>query len=609
MRKRNIVVCAVMLYVILDLALIFNLWWKTPQQDDIVNNAQSESSVQPGEKETETTEATETTEEPEMKDTVAELIPDPDREFPMTENEYEYGAASQSDLYVISEALDLMTEDTQSIAGRYALPAFERMNDADADEKMSELQVLKRIEVLNIDINEIMTPEYGWKSVYSDSLTSLKNALAFDAEVSFEGNKASELNEFLSDDNNTGKYVNIQSDEIILDETIVIPSNVVLDGNGVSLIASDEETEYAILVENAENIGICDMHLVGGFGHGIYVITSNHVLIWNNEITNATYKAVCVMGENSYINLVNNSVHDNGNGAIFYDGDISNCILQGNSVYQNRGTRNLTAGIVFSAMYVEDIYTPYNTFLDEYLYEQQDAPHHNVLKDNLIQGNYSSGFYCDGGYLNYVIDNIIEENEKEGMCLDYGTFGTYVNGNSIKGNGDRNRQTDEDLEADFILGWGRMENGSSKAKLPGLSIDNSAYNIIYNNSICDNSGSGVKMVRSGYRNLVLSNVIADNGRGINDSYHGFGIELGYAVEPDEPVIGLDFTSDYENIIARNVITGGHYSGIFLSPETYCNDLIDNIIVDCGYAVENQSDYFNSAVGNTTNVPCLNFEIN
>ena len=48
--------------------------------------------------------------------------------------------------------------------------------------------------------------------------------------------------------------------------------------------------------------------------------------------------------------------------------------------------------------------------------------------------------------MNYVIDNCIEDNEKEGMCLDYGTFGTYVSGNTIRRNGDRNRQTDEDLE-------------------------------------------------------------------------------------------------------------------------------------------------------------------
>lgn len=38
------------------------------------------------------------------------------------------------------------------------------------------------------------------------------------------------------------------------------------------------------------------------------------------------------------------------------------------------------------------------------------------------------------------------------------------------------------------------------------------------------------MVRSGYRNLILSNLITDNNAGENEAYHGFGVELGHASE-------------------------------------------------------------------------------
>ena len=117
------------------------------------------------------------------------------------------------------------------------------------------------------------------------------------------------------------------------------------------------------------------------------------------------------------------------------------------------------------------------------------------------------------------------------------------------------------------------------------------------------------MVRSGYRNLILSNLITDNNAGENEAYHGFGVELGHASEPDEPVKGLDFTADYENTVARNVISGNHYSGIYIAQDDYCNDLIDNVIMDCEqFSVENFSDYFNSAVGNNTNVGTLNFQL-
>lgn len=528
------------------------------------------------------------------------------RDFNIIENTKEYRDASQSGLYVESEDLILLQEDKKNILSRFDLPSLERMSETDAQEKMADLQVLKKIEDFGIDTSLFYTPEYNWKEIYNDSLTKVDSMLQLEQTVEFTGTAASELNLFLAE--HAGSVVLIMADQLILDEIIRVPSNVVLDGNGAVLTGENNVT-YAVLIENAENAAVRNLKLQGGFQQGIYVIESQNVLIFDNEITEAAYKAICVMGENQYINLVGNSIHDNGNGAIFFDGNISRCIIQGNSVYQNRGTRNLTAGIVFSSMNIDDIYTPYNEFKDEYLYELENSPNNNVVKDNIIQGNYSSGFYSDGGYMNYVLDNRIEDNEKEGMCLDYGTFGTYVSGNTIQRNGDRNRQTDEDLEADFILGAGRLPDGSSTAKLPGISIDNSAYNIVYNNNINENSGSGVKMVRSGYRNIILSNLITDNNAGQNEAYHGFGVELGHASDPDEPVKGLDFTADYENIVARNIIAGHHYSGIYIAADNYCNDLIDNVILDCTqFSIENFSDYYNSAVGNNTNVGTLNFQL-
>lgn len=538
-----------------------------------------------------------------------------EREFSISENNLVYAAAGQADLYVASGDVVLKDGDTISLLETFAMPALKRMSEEDAGQYMNGIQVFRRIEALGLNPDWFFTPEYDWKAIYNDSLVKVKKSISFEREVDFNGNTASELNELLRECSRV--TVNITTDRIDLDETIVVPSDVLLKGNGVQLLAPEEgigeavsEVAYALLLENVQNTGIYDFRLLGGFGQGIYIINSEQCLIWNNEIANATYKALCVMADNRYINLVNNSVHDNGNGAIFLNGNISNCIIQGNEVYQNRGTRNLTAGIVFSSMEVADPYTPYNEFKDEYLYDQLKSPNRNVVKDNHIQGNYSSGFYCDGGYLNYVMDNLIEDNEKEGMCLDYGTFGTYVTGNTIRRNGDRNRQTDEDLEADFILGAGRLEDGSSTAKLPGISIDNSAYNIVFENIVSDNSGSGVKMVRSGYRNLILCNVISDNNRGKNEFFHGFGIEFGHASDPDEPVIGLDFTADFENIAARNMISGKHYAGIFFAEGSYCNDLIDNVVMDSEFfSIENHSRLYNGSIGNTVNVGVLDYGLN
>lgn len=582
MKKRIGIIAGIVAYVGLSAAVCLGAF--EPKQE--------ESAAETGQVEKENVDAVEPTEEVG------------NREFPFTENILEYGNSSQSGFYVETDDLALHEDDMKSILAEYSLPELERMSEEDAAEKMADLQVLKKIEALGIDVEEFYTPEYNWKALYNDSITTVDKILQLENVDNFTGTTASELNSFLVDKSNT--RVLITSERILLDETIHVPSDIVLDGNGVE-VYGDNTVDYGLMLENVENVVIQNMRFTSGFGQGLYIINSKCILIYNNEITNATYKGLCVMGTNSYVNVVNNSVHDNWNGGIFFDGDISRCIIQGNSIYQNRGTRNLTAGLVFTSVILEDIYTPYNEFRDEHLYDLLDVPNNNVIKDNLIQGNNSSGFYSDGGYMNYVINNTIEDNEKEGMCLDYGTFGTYVSSNIVQRNGDRNRQTDEDLVADFIYEWGRLPDGSSKAKLPGISIDNSAYNIVYQNDINGNSGSGVKMVRSGYRNIILANIVTDNNAGQHESYHGFGIELGHASEPDEPVIGLDFTADYENIVARNVISGHHYSGIYLAEDSYCNDLIDNVIFDCTeFSIENHSEYYNSAVGNNTNVGTLNF---
>lgn len=550
--------------------------------------------------------------EVQVEATAAPSMRDPMSTYPIIGNGLAYGTSGQDGLYIDSGEVFLQEGDTVSLLEAYAMPPLERMSAEDSPKYMDGLQVLRRIERMGLKPASFFTPEHDWKEVYADSLTTVKEAVDFSEKVDFTGTTAAQLNEFLEGCSQV--TVHIMVENILLDETIRVPSNVVLKGNGVRLYgiaaSGDREDDYAFLLENVENVGIFDFRLEGGFGQGIYVIGSKACLIWNNEITDAVYKAICVMTDNSYINLVNNCIYENGNGAIFFNGDISRCIIQGNEIYQNRGTRNLTAGIVFCSMEVEDPYTPYNEFKDEHLYDQLESPHHNVIKDNHIQGNLSSGIYCDGGYLNYIMDNLIEDNEKEGMCLDYGTFGVYVAGNTVCRNGNRNRQTDEDLEADFILGAGRLEDGSSTAKLPGISIDNSAYNIIFGNTVSDNAGSGIKMVRSAYRNLILCNIVSDNNRGRNEDFHGFGIEFGHASDPDEPVVGLDFTADYENIAARNIIGGGHYSGIFFGEESYCNDLIDNVVMDSEfYSVENHSGYYNSSVGNTVNRDVLNYELN
>ena len=55
----------------------------------------------------------------------------------------------------------VLSEDKLSILSRYDMPELERMSAEDAADKMADLQVLKKIEVLGIDKTDFYTPEYN----------------------------------------------------------------------------------------------------------------------------------------------------------------------------------------------------------------------------------------------------------------------------------------------------------------------------------------------------------------------------------------------------------------------------------------------------------------
>lgn len=510
------------------------------------------------------------------------------------------------DYDVDGAAMKISPADCYSIMTANKLPALSRMAAEDSKKYMGNLQVLQKIEKLGIDTASFETPELNWKNVYNRVSDTMQKENTFSDKISFTGSTASQLNTLIAQ--STDAYITIESSTVRMDEPISMKSGIALDAAGVTFTGStDDRVAQAVIAEDCTNFALYNLNLTAGcYEYGIYIIRSNTFTIENCTISNALYKGLVMMGENKNFTIRNNTVSYNGNGAVFLNGNISNGIITGNDVIDNYGTRNLTAGIVMTSMEIDDYYTAYNEFKDEHLYNLLDTPHDIVLYQNNVKHNNSSGIYSDGAYQVYIVENIIYQNDKEGMCLDYGTFGAYVSNNIVKENGGRLRQSDEDLEADFVTAFGRLSDGSSPAKLPGISIDNSAYNTIVNNNVTQNYGSGVKMVRSAYRNIIMENSVSDNNKGKSDDFHFFGIEIGHESTPDEPVKGLDFTASYENIVCRNIVTGSNYAGVFLAVESYCNDVFDNTILGSEwYAIECHSNMFNSMPNNIMDQEILN----
>ncbi|OQW94933.1 MAG: hypothetical protein BWK79_04190 [Beggiatoa sp. IS2] len=211
---------------------------------------------------------------------------------------------------------------------------------------------------------------------------------------------------------------------------------------------------------------------------------------------------------------------------------------------------------------------------------EDPCTYRNTLQNCIFRNNRKMGITTDGvGYLR-VLNCVMADNDCEGITLDNGSWGCQVQNCHIYNNGWRGRQQEVELNLDFVSDKGRLADGSSKAKLPGVSLDNAAYCRIENNCIEGNWGDGVKFVRAVYACTVVNNLIANNNRGVNDEFHFFGVLVGAAHQqhPEQS----DFPS-CDNRITDNDILGTHYAGIHLLAGVSNNSVQNNRITEATFA--------------------------
>lgn len=502
------------------------------------------------------------------------------------------------------EAIEHDPIDGVDFFRRFSLPPLRRMSEQEEKLLINPLQVIQRLRALDLDEQDVFTPEQHWKVIYDDRRREQILAHPQGEAIRFEGTKVSELNWLLNE--SVAPIVQVIAPELFADETLRVPSRTTLIGNG-TLLTARYPIESAIEVRDGTSVRIQDFEITGHYRVGIYVKNGSSITVEGNHIHDIDGRPVVVLGKVSGIDLVGNTIRSNGVGGMYLRGHIGPGLIQDNRIEDNRCTLNLAAGLVLTSRPVYDVNNPEGgeapdgKFLR--LQERLESPHDLVIRRNFLQRNASSGFYCCGAYQVFVIENHINDNDKEGMCADFGTIGSYIRGNRIAGNGGRRRQTDDDLRFDFVHHLGLMRDGSSVAKLPGLSIDNSAYNIIHENIVSGNFGGGIKTVRAGVRNLISHNLIIDNNRGQNSLFNFCGIEFGNARPDVIEATDLDFTPNHENIVFRNLIEGDYYVGIVLVEQCYCNDFFDNCIFGTTrYSIENLSILGNSSINNISNKP-------
>jgi len=475
--------------------------------------------------------------------------------------------------------------DQQNFLVRHRLSELDRMSIDDQERYINKLQVIKRLSVLEMDKKAIEYPEFKYKSLHNKIIDAYNCRIKGYKTIDFKGNTFSELNDFIKDKDNV--IVSICVDKIKLDQPLNMKSNIIIDGNR-SKITIHSKIEKAILFDNVKDAGIMNFVLNKTGDYAVFLNETNNISIINCEITNENKKGVALIGDNSNFLIYGNIISNNVDGGLFINGKIHDGLIKKNVISYQLNSSNFSPGILLGAVEVKDNKTAYNKYEQRPINELTEAPHNMVIIDNQIFDNYAQGIYIHGGYNIYIVRNKISNNHKEGVCLDFGTSYCYVSKNVFDYNGHR-----KDI----------IRPGTEYYRLPGISLDNAAYNLIYNNIFSNNSGSGIKAVRSSVANIVMCNTVTDNNIGQNEKAHFFGIELSATLRPDiEGQIDLDFAPCYENIIASNIVWGSHYAGLFIGRDCYINDVFDNTIMgSIKYSIECKSEKLNNMINNNVDI--------
>lgn len=468
--------------------------------------------------------------------------------------------------------------DAVSLREHYELPPMRTDVDDEAGRLARATQVYQRAELLGLGAETAYT---AWSSAAATVATnrSTRSALLEQPlqRLEFEGTLLSELGELVAAVDSA--HITVVRRRLVADVALTISGHdLVVDFAGAIVEAGPTAPAWVIELSGARDVALTNVEIAEGT-NGILIDGGSNIVVEGNDIHDLTQNGIVVTGS-SATTIRDNRLHALGRAGIMLHGDATTSLLEGNEIAGLLGHSNWHAGILITGRNSDVAADPgsfnRHAVVDEAILDRLRNPDRNVILGNVVRNGLSSGIYNDGGVGNVILENRIEGNAKEGICLDNGATSNVVAGNTVAGNGNRWGQPDDVLASDHVLDEGRAPDGTAIAKLPGVSIDNALYNEIYANEIRDNWGGGIKMVRTSFFNVIGDNTLTDNNLGHSDRHHFFGIELGAAV-PDFTTPALDFVASAGNVLVANTIRGRHHSGIFIAPASIQNELIDNDI--------------------------------
>ncbi len=481
-----------------------------------------------------------------------------------------------------------------------SLPSYTPIGEASSE--MASSQAFAQAQAWGLAVDFPSDPASAVQGLRADLNAHLPVGVEWHRTVEFWGNTSEELQDAV--DNFPGYLIEVKAEQLQFDSTVSLPDNTHIQGNGVRIWCELEGAAFSVV--DATKVSLQNLEVSGNADIAVFARDASHLVVSGCHFHALRGMGVVVSGQSSYFHILDNSIRQNKQGGIQVGGASSYGSIARNDVSYNNGMSNWMAGIVLTSLDVKRSGELWDAFPTTPPYSPQrdtivsadDSVHNVLVQGNTIERNESMGVYCDGVYRCYMQGNTIHDNDKEGVGLSGGCTGCVATGNDIAGNGKRALQSAEALENDGVAGFGTMADGSSKAKLAGVTLDNVAYNTVEGNSIKGNWGGGVKAVRSAMRNVIARNNVADNNKGKNDAFTFSGIEL--ACEAlESQASGKDQLPDFENLIMGNTVSGGHYAGIMLVEGCAGNVVSGNVVQgSTHYALLNDSRLSNSLSGNT-----------
>ncbi|MEZ5671591.1 MAG: NosD domain-containing protein [Thiotrichaceae bacterium] len=370
----------------------------------------------------------------------------------------------------------------------YKLPPLERIvltqdeQGRAAKIVLDQARVLKRAQQVSILFAQIEDPTTYTEKLRRDIQANLPTTENKQVDV-FSGNKVSELNQWLQAQP-TPRHVTLQAAELQLDESLQLPADTRLEGRNATLITETPLVPAAVIV-SGNNI-ILNNLTVKTPGLGIHIADAQKVTLSNLQFRNVA-RGIAIGNNSNFIELAHILVEDSKAG-ISIQHAVSHVWLHHSIIRNSSRADNGGAGLLVSDAQPREILeeSTSSSALTEAIYPPAPAPHALLIENNEFSHNIAQGIYFDGVYGSVLRGNQITDNDKEGICLDFGSANNVLMENNFINNGRRKQQSDKDLTDDLVMNFGRLADGSV-SKLPGIALDNAAQNII-GYVIRDNSG-------------------------------------------------------------------------------------------------------------------------